>query len=343
MFEAVILLCAQVATEPCREQLLPGYEARSQAECEQKLITTPPPLPDWRSGAPFCQPIGQTLEFEEAAPGLFVHRGLIAEPDADNLGDVSNIGFVIGQDSVAVIDTGTAPWIGEAVWRAIRAETDKPVSHVILTHMHPDHTLGTEPLALSGAQVVGHVGLERALLDRLGNYVESLSAAIGESAYVGVGPISVDIAVETTDEIDLGGRKLILRAWPRAHTGNDLTVMDANTGVMFTGDLVFHRHTPALDGQLIGWQRVLKQMTGLEVTQIAPGHGGPILAWPEGAEDMMRYLNVLESDTREAIDSGQRLGDAVETIAQEEAVHWDLFDAYNPRNATVAFTELEWE
>ena len=34
MFEAVILLCAQAATEPCREQLLPGYEAENQAECE---------------------------------------------------------------------------------------------------------------------------------------------------------------------------------------------------------------------------------------------------------------------------------------------------------------------
>ena len=148
-------------------------------------------------------------------PACFVHRGLIEEPNADNLGDVSNIGFVIGLDSVAVIDTGTAPWMGEAIWRAVRAETDKPVSHVILTHMHPDHTLGSAPLTLTGAQIVGHVGLERALLDRLGNYVESLSAVIGSDAYVGVGPITVDIAVETEEEIDLGGRKLILRAWSR--------------------------------------------------------------------------------------------------------------------------------
>ena len=343
MFEAVILLCAQAMTEPCREQLLSGYEAISQADCEKNLVMTPPLLSAGHSGVPFCQPIGQALEFEEVAPSLFVHRGLIEEPNADNRGDVSNIGFIIGQDSVAVIDTGTAPWMGEAVWRAIRAETGKPVSHVILTHMHPDHTLGTVPLNLAGAQVVGHAGLERALLDRLGNYIESLGAVIGPNAYVGVGPITVDLAVETEEEIDLGGRKLILRAWPRAHTGNDLTVMDLTTGVMFTGDLVFHRHTPALDGQLIGWQRVLKQMTGLDVTQIVPGHGGPILAWPEGAEDMVRYLDVLETDARGAINKGQRLGDAVETIAQGEAGQWELFDAYNPRNATVAFTELEWE
>lgn len=343
MFEAVILVCVQTATESCREQLLPGYEAEYQVDCELELKVSPPLLTDGHSGEPFCQPVGQKLNFDEVTPGLFVHLGLIEEPQAGNQGDISNIGFVIGQDSVAVIDTGTAPWMGEAIWRAVRTETDKPVSHVILTHMHPDHTLGTAPLALAGAQVVGHAGLERALLDRLGNYVESLSTVLGPEAYLGVGPITVEIEVETEEVIDLGGRKLILRAWPRAHTGNDLTVMDVNSGVMFTGDLVFHRHTPALDGELIGWQRVLKKLTGLEVTQIVPGHGGPLLAWPEGAEDMLRYLEVLETDTRAAIDSGQRLGDAVETIAQEEAGHWELFEIYNPRNATVAFTELEWE
>ncbi|SLN69573.1 quinoprotein relay system zinc metallohydrolase 2 [Ruegeria meonggei] len=343
MFEAVILVCAQTATELCREQLLPGYEAEYRVDCELELRVSPPLLTDGHSGEPFCQPVGQKLNFDEVAPGLFVHLGLIEEPLAGNLGDISNIGFVIGQDSVAVIDTGTAPWMGEAIWRAVRTETDKPVSHVILTHMHPDHTLGTAPLTLAGAKVVGHAGLERALLDRLGNYVESLSTALGPEAYLGVEPITVEIEVETEEEIDLGGRKLILRAWPRAHTGNDLTVMDVNSGVLFTGDLVFHRHIPALDGELIGWQRVLKKLTGLEVTQIVPGHGGPLLAWPEGAADMLHYLDVLETDTRAAIDSGQRLGDAVETIAQEEAEHWDLFETYNPRNATVAFTELEWE
>jgi len=71
--------------------------------------------------------------------------------------------------------------------------------------------------------------------------------------------------------------------------------------------------------------------------------GGPALDWPEGVDAMKRYLSVLERDTRAAIDRGERLAKAVEHIAQEEADDWELFQAYNPRNATVAFTELEWE
>ena len=344
MFEAVIAVCLEVTAGPCREQLLPGYEAETQAICEQGLAADPPLLNlDQTKGTARCQPVGKALVFSEVAPGVYVHRGRIEEPDTANLGDVSNIGFVIGDDSVAVIDTGTAPWMGEGIWRAIRERTEKPVSHVILTHMHPDHVLGTAPLAQAGALVVAHPGLERALLDRRLNYVESLSSLIGASELIGVGSITVDQSVDAEDEIDLGNRILTLRTWPTAHTGTDLTVLDQGSGILFTGDLVFHEHTPALDGRLIGWKEVLTEMTEMRVKQIVPGHGGPVLDWPDGATDMLRYLNVLETDTRAALDQGQRLGDAVETIAESEAEHWDLFDAYNPRNATVAFTELEWE
>lgn len=344
MFEAVIALCLSLADGPCRDVLLPGYEAESRAACETRLESRAPVLPAGLTrGAPRCVASGPALEVSEAAPGLFVHRGQIAEPDAVNLGDVSNLGFVIGDSAVAVIDSGSAAWIGEATWRAIRARTDKPVSHVILTHMHPDHVLGASVFARAGAQVVGHARLPRALADRQANYLESLSRLIGAGAFLGTEAPAIDIAITDTLDIDLGNRRLTLHAHPAAHTGTDVTVLDQTSGTLFTGDLVFHLHTPALDGKLTGWQALLADMAGQGFARIVPGHGGPLLNWPEAAEPMQRYLDVLARDTRAAIAAGERLGTAITHIAQGEADHWHLFDAYNPRNATVAFTELEWE
>ena len=347
MFEAVIALCVMAAEGPCREVLVPGYEAATAAECEEALVQRlPDPVTQEGTriaGDPLCRPVGTVLEFEEVAEGVFAHSGLIEEPDTANLGDVTNLGFVIGEDSVAVIDTGTAAWMGEAAWRAIRARTDKPVSHVILTHMHPDHVLGAGAFGGTGAQVVAHAGLPRALADRQANYRESLERLIGTDAFLGTSIAVVDLAVEDRAEIDLGGRVLELVAWPAAHTGTDLTVLDRKTGTLFTGDLVFDLHTPALDGRLLGWRKVLEDLAAMEAARIVPGHGAASLPWPEAAEAMRRYLEVLERDTRAAIDRGERLGEAVMHIAEEERDHWHLFDAYNPRNATVAFTELEWE
>ncbi len=347
MFEAILVLCLATGSE-CRPVLLPGYEASDRAGC-QKLLDATPPVLDGRfsgllvqSGAE-CREEGAALDFSEVAPGVFVHMGAIAEPDPGNGGDVSNLGFVVGEQSVAIIDSGSARWMGEAAWRAIRTRTDLPVSHAIITHMHPDHALGASVFAQAGAEITGHAGLDRALADRRENYLESLSALIGTERFIGTETVATDLAVTDEATIDLGGRVLFLRAWPRSHTGTDLTVFDPASGTLFAGDLVFHRHTPALDGSVRGWQDVLSEMKRLPVERVIPGHGGPVLDWPQGAEAMQRYLDVLAADTRTAIDAGQRMGDAIETIAASEEPHWELFDSYNPRNATVAFTELEWE
>lgn len=347
MFEAVVALCLSLESGPCRDHLLPGYAAETFEECTVLLGAQPPAMPRVGGleahGAPRCAPAGPVLDVVEVAPGVFVHKGVIAEPDRENRGDVANLGFVVGAESVAVIDTGSARWMGEATWRAIRARTDLPVSHVVLTHMHPDHVLGAGFFADAGARVVGHEGLARALSDRLPNYLESMSALIGPEALLGTDGVAIDIAVSEALTLDLGDRTLNLHAWPPAHTGTDVTVLDTATSTLFAGDLVFDGHTPALDGRLTGWQAALATLQGEPLARVVPGHGGTALNWPEGGMDTARYLGVLAADTRAAVDAGQRLGDAVERIARSEAPHWQLFEAYNARNATVAFTELEWE
>ena len=88
---------------------------------------------------------------------------------------------------------------------------------------------------------------------------------------------------------------------------------------------------------------VLGDMMRMPADKVVPGHGGPILAWPQAAAPQSRYLGVLEEDTRAALQAGLTLGAAIRTIGRSEAGHWQLFDLHNPRNATVAYTELEWE
>lgn len=347
MYEAVITLCLMATAGLCRDQLVPGYEARTLEICAAALIERPPEI-DIGLGleakaAPFCKAAGEALVVTEVAPGVFVHMGDVAEPDMRNRGDATNLGFVMGESSIAVIDTGTARWMGEALWRAIRARSDLPVSHVVLTHMHPDHVLGAAAFSGTGAEVLGHADLPRALADRQANYIESLERLIGAEHFIGTRAVPVDVTVSGSTTIDLGNRLLHLRSWPMAHTGTDVTVLDEQTNTLFAGDLVFHLHTPALDGSLRGWRAALADLAALKVERVIPGHGGPSLDWPAGSADIARYLQVLEQDTRAALDRGLRLGVAVEVIAQSEAPNWQVFDAYNARNATVAFTELEWE
>ena len=347
MFEAIILACLNQAEDVCRAQLLPGYEAEVSEDCQARLQEAPPDLTRFDGlvfkGVPTCEPIGAPLSVEEVAPGVFVHLGAVAEPDTTNKGDVSNMGFVIGASSVAVFDAGTTRWIGEGLWRAIRAETDLPVTHVILSHMHPDHIFGAGVFEEAGARMLGHAHLPRAISDRQINYLESLTRLAGEQSMIGTQAVTALNPVTDGQTIDLGQRQITLRVWPTSHTGTDITALDEETGTLFAGDLVFEAHLPTLDGNLLGWQRVLTDLADIPAERVIPGHGGPSMPWPYAAAPVLRYLKVLEDDTRAALDEGQRLSEAVPNIASSEADKWELFDVHNPRNATVAFTELEWE
>ena len=348
MFEAILSLCLESDPAVCRDTLVPGYEARTQAECEHLLAQQVPDTARLVSDGHVahtmhCGPLGPSLDFAAAGPGVFVHRGIISDAAAGNDGDVGNIAFVVGDTSVAVIDSGGSRKVGEALYRAVLQQTELPIRYLILTHMHPDHVLGASVFADAGVEVIGHADLPRALEDRAETYLDNFGRLIGAAPILGTRVVLPDITVEQTLEIDLGGRVLHLRSWPNAHTGTDLTVGDPASGILFTGDLVFDRHAPALDGSVLGWQQVLTEMETLPYPRIVPGHGGPVLDWPGGAVPLAGYLDVLVDDTRAAIARGDSLGQAAETIAQSQHGAWELFDLFNPRNATVAFTELEWE
>lgn len=345
MFEIVVTLCLMAEPDICRPQLVPGLETDTRAACEAVLhggeirgIFTIGDGLDMREK--HCRKMPGGLELTEIADNVFVHLGRIAEAGPVNRGDVSNIGVIIGETSIAVIDTGGSRAVGEALYRAIRQRSSLPISHVILTHVHPDHIFGASVFAETGAKVVGHPDLHRALLDREQSYLTGFEDLIGRGGFLGTWPARPETAPH---EIDLGGRVLTLNVWPTAHTTTDLTVMDSATGTLFSGDLIFHQHMPALDGSLKGWLRVLELLPDLKASRVVPGHGGPVLTMEEALTPMRRYLGVLEADTRQALENGERLGEAVNHVAKSEADAWALFDLFNTRNATEAYTELEWE
>jgi len=283
------------------------------------------------------------LPVSRIGEGAYVFYGAQEETSAANLGAIANVGFVIGERCVAVIDAGGSPVEGARLRAAVRAATDRPVCAVINTHMHPDHVYGDSAFLPDGPQFIGHVHLGPALAARSGSYARALQRELGEQgrdAQLVMPTRSVTPAEPVA--LDLGGRTLMLRAWRTAHTDNDLTVYDERTGTLWAGDLLFAGRIPSLDGSLTGWLAVMDQIEAINPQRVIPGHG-PSDDWRAAMAAQRRYLQALADGTRAAIRARHTISQAMQEVAGAEQSRWLLFDGYHRRNIAAAYAELEWE
>jgi len=276
----------------------------------------------------------------QVASGIYVRHGraaVVFEGD-----EIANIGFIVGERCVAVIDSGGSVAEGAALDCAIRQKTDRPVCYVINTHVHPDHLLGNEAFQGPGVEFIGHAKLPRALALRGDLYLERASAyekrELNDSVIVFPHRTVADFV-----ELDIGGRILIVRAHPSAHTDNDLSVVDRNTGTAFLGDLVFLEHLPVIDGSINGWISELEAIAGESFDRVVPGHGPVNVPWPSVVTPTARYLTDLRRDVRKRIAAGEGLVSAQDGIRPPRAGDWVLLDRYHRRNVGAAYAELEWE
>jgi quinoprotein relay system zinc metallohydrolase 2 len=282
-----------------------------------------------------------TVEFTEYAPGVFVHLGVHEEMSVKNLGDIANTGFIIGNQSVAVVDPGGSPAMGNAMRAAIRERTDLPISHVILTHIHPDHVLGG--IAFSDiSHVLAHESYPRAVAQRGQLYIDRYLPLFDDpGAATLLAPTDL-VNKSSPVSVDLGDRELIIAAHTTAHTDHDLSVLDEHTQTLWASDLLFAERIPSLDGSLVGWLGVMEELDRITPQLVIPGHGEPG-PWNKLSNLQRQYLGAVLEQTRQQIASNTRLSEAVELVAHEEAQRWQLHELRHRGNVTKAYTELEWE
>jgi quinoprotein relay system zinc metallohydrolase 2 len=284
----------------------------------------------------------EPLTMAEAAPGVYVHRGVHEELDAGYHGDICNIGFIVGKKGVAVIDSGGSLAVGQQLREAIRKVTALPILYVINTHVHPDHIFGNAAFLADKPSFVGHYKLADAMERRREIYMRNNAAWLGKDAE-GSEMVKPTQPVQSTLDLDIGERSLLLTAHPTAHTNTDLTVLDKNTATLWSGDLLFIERTPSIDGDIKGWLEVIDKLRESQPKSIIPGHGPVPANWKEALENEQRYLETLLNDVRTSIKKGEPMERAMDTAAASEKDRWVLFGTVNRRNVNIIYPALEWE
>jgi len=291
------------------------------------------------------------LDVIKVADGVYVHYGKHENLYEGNMGDIANLGFIIGGESIAVIDTGGSYIVGEALRLAIKKISQKPIKYVINTHVHQDHVFGNAAFVSKGAIFYGHYKLKQALQERGSLYIAQINQ-IGDKAkgtriifpHKIVAETSKDESKKLSNEItiDLGNRKLLLTSHEVAHTYADVSVYDLKTKVFFVGDLVQDKRLPTMDGLVKNWIKVLNQIQKIDFNVMVPGHG-KIQTDNTALNKTKKYLQVLYDEVIEVLKKDIPIEEGLNTIAQSEKNNWLLFDRVNPGNIVRTFMRYEWE
>jgi len=287
------------------------------------------------------------FKIESVGNGIYVHHGEHLDIDVGYQGDICNISFVVGHLGVAVIDTGGSLKVGNLLRQAIERVTDKPILYVINTHVHPDHIFGNAAFVKANVngvkpQFVGHAKLPDAMELRREAYDKLNIKYLGKDAK-GTEIVKPTILVKESITLDLGNRTLTITPYPNAHTNTDISIVDSQTGTLFTGDLLFIERTPVIDGDIKGLIAAIDALKTYPVQQVVPGHGPVTRQWLQALNNQQRYLSTLLTDIRANIKAGKTMENAMDTAAESEQNNWQLFTIANRRNVNTIYPALEWE
>jgi glyoxylase-like metal-dependent hydrolase (beta-lactamase superfamily II) len=207
--------------------------------------------------------------FTEVGPGLWAFT---AEGDP-------NSGVIIGDDSVMVVEAQATPRLARKVIDCIRSVTDKPVSHVVLTHYHAVRVLGASAFGASQilmSEAARGMVAERGAEDWASEFGRFPRLFRGHEEIPGLTWPTTTFQGRMT--VWLGRRRVDLMQLGRAHTAGDIVVSVPDANVMFTGDIVeAHSACYCGDGHFGDWPVTLDRIRAASPDAIAPGRGAALV------------------------------------------------------------------
>jgi glyoxylase-like metal-dependent hydrolase (beta-lactamase superfamily II) len=203
-----------------------------------------------------AQDMATEIKATEAAPGVYMLEGAN--------GFSSNMGLLVGDEHVVLIDDGMAPITADLI-ATVDELSGSSIDFIVNTHVHGDHVGSNATLAENGAVIFAHDNIRKRL-------VEAPDPAGGT-----VGLPVVTFADAVTFHVN--GQEAYVFHVARAHTDGDAVIHFRGANVIVAGDLHFNYLFPFIDldsgggvaGFIAGQRRIIKMAD--DDTVIIPGHG----------------------------------------------------------------------
>jgi len=269
-----------------------------------------------------AQDLGSNIR--KISDGIYVYVG---NDRPDDLGPESNIGIVLTQEGVVLIDTGQNVMAARAVQAALKKLTSQPVRYVIATETHGDHHAGDFVFSPPGVSTA-HEGTTGALKDREPGdpaRVEKLRGSSPEmrAALEGYHFVLPHIEYRHKMTLNMGERTFeLLYLGSGAHSEADTAVWLPKERVLFSASVVVNRQFNVIRPWLTipDILAATKMFKGLNPEFVIPGHGAP--GTVKIFEDMEQYYALLVDRVGKMVEEGKSLEQIQKELKMPEYDHW---------------------
>ena len=302
---------------------------------------------------PLVETIFPGYSWQNLGNGIYLHGR--TDPFAGPVDGNSVV--IINDSSIVVVDTHINPAAARAVIAKIRQLSNAPVTYVVNTHAHDDHTNGNAAFrqAYPGCKIVAHretakelnnswseqlqarrTAYEPLTSERVNAAADQLEASDPDKAltyriYAGyiealkpelgaLEPVYPDTVVDEHLEIDSGGRTVVVEWLGAGNTRGDLVVWVPEDKILITGDMVVAPIPYAFGSPMLEWPETLKRLLDYQADVIVPGHG-PAMNDTRYIEKLIELFGETAAKVRVAAKNGtgfDELSEAIDLSQQEQ-------------------------
>ena len=304
------LLCGLLGLQSASALAQPGHDSAAQAATQAATpAATPAAGLDYR------------LQPRQIAADTWVLEGAVEDFSRANGCNIINTGFIATAQGTLVVNTGPSRRYGEQQREAVRRVTPQPVVQVLNLNLHPDYFFGNQawqdvPTRALAGSIAGQRAEGKA-------YEDNLFRLCGDWMK-GTEHQPATQAIEP-GRWQFGGHRIeLLRL--SGHTGDDLVLIDQDSGVLFAGGLVFVDRVPTTPHADLGqWLASLDQLEQRARAQgigtLVPSHG-PVQRGLGGIEQTRDWLRWLRATLSESAERGLDLGEVIRLPIPPRFAHW---------------------
>jgi cyclase len=210
-----------------------------------------------------------------------------------------NVAVFITSGGVTLVDDKLAGW-GQAVLDKVKSVTDKPVTRIINTHTHGDHT-GNNGFFGANVEIIAQENTK--------TNMEKMDAFKGDNA-----KFLPSKTYTETMSLGSGAEKIDLYYFGAAHTSGDTFVVFPALRILHTGDAFAWKDGPLCDrnngGSCVSFPRTLqKAIAGIKnIDTVIPGHSP--MQTPKDLQDYQKFTAALLSHATDAMKAGKSVDEA---------------------------------